>query len=127
MGIRIAAASLPDQLFFDGEGKKAAKSSLYRQFRRSDLAKGLAMIVAGLLIFLVPEGFLFILVGQLFAYQFLCNVNGQVGDFVFDVGHRLHLFEIDGFLGLLDECYSFVIGFDFGIFIHLFTDFAGVG
>ncbi len=65
MGIRIAAASLPDQLFFDGEGKKAAKSSLYRQFRRSDLAKGLAMIVAGLLIFLVPEGFLFILVGLL--------------------------------------------------------------
>lgn len=65
MGFRIAAASLPDQLFFDGEGKKAAKSSIYRQFRRSDLAKGLAMILAGLLIFLIPEGFMFILVGLL--------------------------------------------------------------
>ena len=65
MGFRIAAASLPDQLFFDGEGKKAAKSSIYRQFRRSDLAKGLAMIFAGLLIFLVPEEFLFIFVAVL--------------------------------------------------------------
>lgn len=65
MGLRIAAASLPDQLLFDGEGKKVAKSSLYRQFRRSDLAKGLAMICAGLLIFIVPEDFMFILVGVL--------------------------------------------------------------
>ena len=65
MGIRMAAASLPDQLLFDGEGKKVARSSLYRQFRRSDLAKGLAMILAGLLIYLIPEGFMFVLVGGL--------------------------------------------------------------
>ena len=64
-GLRLAAAALPDQLFLDGAGKKVTKSSLYRQFRRSDLAKGLAMILAGLLIFLIPEGFMFILVGML--------------------------------------------------------------
>ena len=61
-GFRIAAASLPDELFLDGQGKKVAKSGLVRQFRRSDLAKGLAMILAGLVIFLLPESFLFILV-----------------------------------------------------------------
>ena len=65
MGLRIAAASLPDQLFLDGTGKKVAKTSLYRQFRRSDLAKGLAMILAGILIFITPEDFMFILVGSL--------------------------------------------------------------
>ena len=64
-GLRMAAASLPDQMFLDGEGKKLSRSGLYRQFRRSDLAKGLVMILAGLLIFLVPEGFLFILVSIL--------------------------------------------------------------
>lgn len=64
-GFRFAAASLPDQLFLDGTGKKVAKTSLYRQFRRSDLAKGLAMILAGLVIFLIPEEFMFILVGGL--------------------------------------------------------------
>ncbi len=64
-GFRLDAAALPDQLFLDGAGKKVTKSSLYRQFRRSDLAKGLAMILAGLLIFLIPEGFMFILVGLL--------------------------------------------------------------
>ncbi|MBR3247504.1 MAG: DUF2974 domain-containing protein [Clostridiales bacterium] len=64
-GLRIAAASLPDQLFLDGEGRKITRSGLYRQFRRSDLAKGLAMILAGLLIFLIPEGFMFILVSVL--------------------------------------------------------------
>ena len=64
-GLRIAAASLPDQLLFDGEGKKVAKTSLFRQFRRSDLAKGLAMICAALLIFFIPEEFMFILVGGL--------------------------------------------------------------
>ena len=61
-GFRKAAASLPDQLFLDGQGKKVAKSGLIRQFRKSDLAKGLAMILAGLVIFLIPEGFMFILV-----------------------------------------------------------------
>ena len=60
-----AAAALPDQLFLDGEGKKVAKSGLFRQFRKSDLAKGLAMILAGLVIFLIPENFLFIFVGLL--------------------------------------------------------------
>ena len=65
MGLRIAAASLPDQLLFDGEGKKVAKTSLFRQFRKSDLAKGLAMICAALLIFFIPEEFMFILVGGL--------------------------------------------------------------
>lgn len=60
--LRIAAASLPDQLFLDGEGKKLSKTSAFRQFRRSDLAKGLAMMLAGLLIFLIPENFLFVLV-----------------------------------------------------------------
>ena len=64
-GLRIAAASLPDQMFLDGEGKKITRSSLYRQFRRSDLAKGLAMILAGLVIFLIPEEFIFILVSIL--------------------------------------------------------------
>ena len=61
-GFRIAAASLPDELFLDGQGKKVAKSGIIRQFRRSDLAKGLAMILAGLVIFLLPESFMFILV-----------------------------------------------------------------
>lgn len=61
-GFRIAAASLPDELFLGGQGKKVAKSGLVRQFRRSDLAKGLAMILAGLVIFLLPESFMFILV-----------------------------------------------------------------
>ncbi len=64
-GFRQAAAALPDQLFLDGAGKKVTKTGLYRQFRRSDMAKGLAMILAGLLIFLIPEGFMFILVGIL--------------------------------------------------------------
>ena len=64
-GLRIAAASLPDQMLFDGEGKKVAKTSLFRQFRRSDLAKGLAMIFAALVIFFIPEEFMFILVGGL--------------------------------------------------------------
>lgn len=64
-GLRLAAAALPDQLFLDGEGKKVAKSGLFRQFRKSDLAKGLAMILAGLVIFLIPENFLFIFVGLL--------------------------------------------------------------
>lgn len=64
-GLRFAAAALPDQMFLDGEGKKITRSGLYRQFRRSDLAKGLAMILAGLVIFLVPEGFLFGLVSLL--------------------------------------------------------------
>ncbi|MBR2820725.1 MAG: DUF2974 domain-containing protein [Clostridiales bacterium] len=64
-GLRLAAAALPDQLFLDGEGKKVAKTGLFRQFRKSDLAKGLAMILAGLVIFLIPENFLFIFVGLL--------------------------------------------------------------
>ena len=64
-GLRFAATALPDQMFLDGEGKKITRSGLYRQFRRSDLAKGLAMILAGLVIFLVPEGFLFGLVSLL--------------------------------------------------------------
>ena len=64
-GLRFAAASLPDQLFLDGEGKKLAKSGAVRQFRRSDLAKGLAMMSAGLMVFLIPEEFLFVLVSIL--------------------------------------------------------------
>ena len=64
-GFRIAAASLPDQLLLDGAGKKVAKSSFVRQFRKSDLAKGLAMILAGLVIFLIPEAFLFLVVSIL--------------------------------------------------------------
>ena len=64
-GFRSAAASLPDQLFLDGEGKKFTRSGLYRQFRKSDLAKGLVMILAGLLIFPVPEESLYIFVGML--------------------------------------------------------------
>lgn len=64
-GLRLAAAALPDQMFLDGEGKKITKSGLYRQFRKSDLAKGLAMMLSGLLIFLIPEEFLFILVSIL--------------------------------------------------------------
>ena len=61
-GFRFAAASLPDQLFLDGEGKKLSKSGAVRQFRRSELAKGLAMLGAGLTVFLIPEEFLFVLV-----------------------------------------------------------------
>lgn len=64
-GLRNAAAALPDQMFLDGTGKKVVRTSLYRQFRRSDMAKGLAMILAGLCIFLIPEGFMFLLVGIL--------------------------------------------------------------
>lgn len=73
-GLRIAAASLPDQLFLDGTGKKVAKTSLYRQFRRSDLAKGLAMIFAGLVIFLIPEEFMFILVGSLMVIATIASI-----------------------------------------------------
>lgn len=64
-GFRAAAASLPDQLLLDGAGKKVAKSGLVRQFRKSDLAKDLAMILAGLVIFLIPESFLFLFVSIL--------------------------------------------------------------
>ena len=64
-GFRIAAASLPDHLLLDGAGKKVAKSGIVRQFRRSDLAKGLAMILGGLFIFLIPESFLFLFVSIL--------------------------------------------------------------
>lgn len=64
-GFRIAAASLPDQLLLDGAGKKVAKTGLVRQFRKSDLAKGLAMILAGLVIFLIPEAFMFLFVSIL--------------------------------------------------------------
>ena len=64
-GFRFAAASLPDQLFLDGEGKKLSKSGAVRQFRRSELAKGLAMMSAGLTVFLIPEEFLFVLVSIL--------------------------------------------------------------
>ena len=64
-GFSIAAASLPDNLLLDGAGKKVAKSGIVRQFRRSDLAKGLAMILGGLVIFLIPESFLFLFVSIL--------------------------------------------------------------
>ncbi len=64
-GFRLAAASLPDQMFLDGEGKKLNKSGVVRQFRRSDLAKGLAMILAGSIGFLIPEDFLFVFVSIL--------------------------------------------------------------
>jgi uncharacterized membrane protein HdeD (DUF308 family) len=64
-GFRIAAASLPDNLLLDGAGKKVAKSGIVRQFRKSDLAKGLAMILGGLVIFLIPESFLFLFVSIL--------------------------------------------------------------
>ncbi len=64
-GFRLAAASLPDQMFFDGEGKKLNKTGVVRQFRRSDLAKGLAMILAGSIGFLIPEEFLFLFVSIL--------------------------------------------------------------
>ncbi|MBR3142558.1 MAG: DUF2974 domain-containing protein [Clostridiales bacterium] len=64
-GFRLAAAALPDQMFLDGEGKKITRSKLVKQFRRSDLAKGLAMILAGLMIFLIPEEFLFVMVSIL--------------------------------------------------------------
>lgn len=64
-GLRIAAAALPDQMFFDGEGKKLNRSGVVRQFRRSELAKGLAMIIAGLIGFLIPEEFLFFFVSIL--------------------------------------------------------------
>lgn len=64
-GFRLAAAALPDQMFLDGEGKKITRSKLIRQFRKSDLAKGLAMILSGLMIFLIPEEFLFVLVSIL--------------------------------------------------------------
>lgn len=64
-GFRLAAAALPDQMFLDGEGKKITRSKLIRQFRKSDLAKGLAMILSGLMIFLIPEEFLFVMVSIL--------------------------------------------------------------
>ena len=64
-GLRIAAAALPDQMFFDGEGKKLNRSGVVRQFRRSELAKGLAMMIAGLIGFLIPEEFLFFFVSIL--------------------------------------------------------------
>ena len=73
-GLRLAAAALPDQLFLDGEGKKVTRSGLYRQFRKSDLAKGLAMILAGLLIYLIPEGFMFILVGGLLVAATIASI-----------------------------------------------------
>ena len=64
-GLRLAAAALPDQMFLDGEGKKLTKSGVVKQFRRSDLAKGLAMILAGTIGFLIPEEFIFVFVSIL--------------------------------------------------------------
>ena len=73
-GFRLAAAALPDQMFLDGEGKKISRTGFVRQFRRSDLAKGLAMMFAGILIFLIPEEFLFIMVSILLSAATVISV-----------------------------------------------------
>ena len=65
--IRNIVAALPDQMLFQGEGKKITtrlfRWKLYKQYMSSELAKGLMTILIGLLMFLIPERFIFYVVG----------------------------------------------------------------
>ena len=65
--IRDIVAALPDQMLFRGEGKKITNRlfrwKLFKQYMSSELAKGLMTILIGLLMFLIPEGFIFYVVG----------------------------------------------------------------
>lgn len=65
--IREIVAALPDQMLFQGEGKKITNRlfrwKLFKQYMSSELAKGLMTILIGLLMFLIPEGFIFYVVG----------------------------------------------------------------
>ncbi|MBR3463889.1 MAG: DUF2974 domain-containing protein [Clostridiales bacterium] len=61
--IRETIASLPDQMLFDGNGKKITRWTIYKQFMSSELAKGLATVIIGILMCIIPEGFIFYAVG----------------------------------------------------------------
>ena len=65
--IRNIVAALPDQMLFQGEGKKITtrlfRWKLFKQYMSSELAKGLMTILIGLLMFLIPERFIFYVVG----------------------------------------------------------------
>ena len=65
--IREIVAALPDQMLFEGEGKKITSRlfrwKIFKQYMSSELAKGLMTILIGLLMFLIPEGFIFYVVG----------------------------------------------------------------
>ena len=65
--IRDIVAALPDQMLFQGEGKKITNRlfrwKLFKQYMSSELAKGLMTILIGLLMFLIPDGFIFYVVG----------------------------------------------------------------
>ena len=65
--IREIVAALPDQMLFQGEGKKITSRlfrwKIFKQYMSSELAKGLMTILIGLLMFLIPEGFIFYVVG----------------------------------------------------------------
>lgn len=61
--IRDIVASLPDQMLFDGNGKKITKWKIYRQYMSSELAKGLVTIIIGLAMCIIPEEFIFYAVG----------------------------------------------------------------
>ena len=60
---RDTIASLPDQILFEGAGKKLRKWKLYKQYMSSELAKGLMTIIIGIAMCLIPEGFIFYVVG----------------------------------------------------------------
>lgn len=65
--IRDIVAALPDQMLFQGEGKKMTSRlfrwKLFKQYMSSELAKGLMTILIGLVMLLIPEGFIFYVVG----------------------------------------------------------------
>ena len=61
--IRETIVSLPDQMLFEGKGKKITRWSIYKQFMSSELAKGLLTMIVALFMCLIPEGFLFYVVG----------------------------------------------------------------
>ena len=65
--IRDIVAALPDQMLFQGEGKRFTdrlfRWKIFKQYMSSELAKGLMTILIGLLMFLIPEGFIFYVVG----------------------------------------------------------------
>lgn len=61
--IRETVAALPDQVLFEGGGKKITRWTIYKQYMSSELAKGLVTILIGLAMCLIPEGFIFYVVG----------------------------------------------------------------
>ena len=56
------ASRISNELF-EGKGKKITRWSIYKQFMSSELAKGLLTMIVALFMCLIPEGFLFYVVG----------------------------------------------------------------